>query len=76
MTELLNWKKKLPKRWNCKYPDKKCWFCNHEEPCVPDYADDYREDRISTGILKFIMFIILMILLPYLLFIAVQLGSY
>ena len=41
---------KFPPRTWCKYPYRKCKTCYHEDPCVPDYEDQYRkkiEDEIG-----------------------------
>ena len=35
---------KFPKRYNCQNPYTKCEFCCHKDPCVPDYADEFRKE--------------------------------
>lgn len=51
--ELPEWNGKFPKRYNCQNPYTKCEFCCHEEPCVPDYADEFRKESELSSVDKF-----------------------
>ena len=42
--ELPDWNGKFPKRYGCQNPYAKCEFCYHKDPCVPDYADEFRKE--------------------------------
>ena len=51
--ELPDWNGKFPKRYNCQNPYTKCEFCCHKDPCVPDYADEFRKESELSSADKF-----------------------
>lgn len=60
--ELPDWNGKFPKRYGCQYPYAKCEFCYHKDPCVPDYADEFRKDTELTTADKFAIWLVALVL--------------